>query len=113
VEAGPPNSVGSLIVDGSKVWIHQPQSKYQSWDFALPISPTIQLSNMHTCPLPNGNMLWDFSLARFKNAVTGEVGFQLSGRFSKPIHVAYDGSYLVAGYGSGEILILNLKSVLL
>jgi len=57
-------------------------------------------------------MLWDPSLARIKNAVTGEVVFQLSGRFTKPVDVQCDGSYLVAGYQSGEILILDIKHVL-
>jgi len=103
--------IGSLTVDGSKVWAYWPQSKYQGWDFGIPGSPPIHLSNMPI--LTNGNMLWDPSQARIKNAVTGEVVFQLSGRFSEPIDVQCDGSYLVAGYQSGEILILELKHVLL
>ena len=90
--------LGSLTLDGSKVWAHWPQSKYQGWDFGIPGSPPVQLSNMPL--LTNGNMFWDPSQARIKNAVTGEVVFQLSGRFSKPVDVQCDGSYLVAGYQS-------------
>ena len=103
--------IGHLTLDGSKVWAYWPQSKYRGWDFGIPGSPPVQLSNMPI--LTNGNMLWDPSQARIKNAVTGEVVFQLSGRFSNPVDVQCDGSYLVAGYGSGEILILELNHVLL
>jgi len=104
-------STGSLTIDGLKVWAYWPQSKYQGWDFGIPGSPPVQLSNMPI--LLNGNILWDPSLTRIKNAITGEVLFQLSGRFAKPVDVQCDGSYLVAGYRSGEILILDLKHVLL
>ena len=58
-------------------------------------------------------MLWDPRQGEIKNAVTGKVIFQLSGRFANPAVVQCDGSYLVAGYRSGEILILNLKNVML
>ena len=104
-------SIGSLTIDGLKVWAHWPQSKSQGWDFGIPDSSPVQLSNMPT--LSNRNLLWDPILARIKNAVTGAVIFQLSERFAKPVDVQYDGSYLVAGYESGEILILNMKHVLL
>ena len=102
--------IGSLTIDGLKVWAHWPQSKYQGWDFGIPGSSPVQLPNMPI--LSNGNMLWDPSLAKIKNAVTGEVVFQLSGRFAKPVDVRCDGSYLVAGYQSGEIFILDIKHVL-
>jgi len=103
--------MGSLTIDGLKVWAHWPQSKYQGWDFGITGSSPVQLSNMPI--LSNGSMLWDPSLARIKNAVTGEVVFQLSGRFAEPVDVQCDGSYLVAGYESGEILILDIEHVLL
>ena len=48
-----------------------------------------------------------------KSAATGEVIFQLPDRLTKPADVQCDGSYLVAGYGSGEILILDLRNMLL
>jgi len=105
-----PKLGGSLVMDGSKVWAYWPQSKYQGWDFGIPGSSPIPLSNMPT--LLNGNMVWDPSLARIKNTVTGEVIFQLSGRFAEPVDIQCDGSYLVAGYESGEILILDIKHAL-
>jgi len=56
-----------------------------------------------------GTMLWDRSLSRIKDIVTGVVVFQLSGRFAKPTFVQCDGSYLAAGYNSGEVLILDFN----
>jgi WD40 repeat protein len=103
---------GSLTVDGSKVWAYWPQSKYQGWDLGISGSSPIQLSNMPTL-LPDGSMLWDVSQARIKNAVTGEVVFQLPRRFAKPVSVQCDGYHLAAGYNSGEVLILNLNHILL
>ena len=61
--------------------------------------------------LSNGSLLWDPTQGRIRNAVTGVVIFQLSGRFTNPADVQCDGSHLVAGYSSGEILILNLEDV--
>ena len=101
----------SLTMDGSKVWVHWPQSEYKGWDFGTLGSSPVQLSNMPT--LCNGSMLWDPSQTRIKNAVTGEVVFQLSGRFVSPVDVQCDGFYLVAGYQSGEMLIVDLRHVLL
>ena len=106
-----PVGSASLTVDGSKVWAHWPQSEYQGWDFGNPGSTPIQLSGMPT--LSNGSMLWDPNQGRIKNAVTGQVIFQLSGRFANIADVQCDGSYLVACYVSGEILILRLNNVTL
>ena len=102
---------GSLTVDGSKVWAHWPQSEYEGWDFGNSGSSPIQLSGMPT--LSNGRMFWDPRQGRIKDAVTGKVIFQPSGRFTNPATVQCDGSYLAASYDSGEILILDLKDVIL
>ena len=102
---------GTLTVDGSKVWAHWPQQKYQGWDFGISGSSPIQLSNMPAL-LPSGSMFWDPCLSRIKDAVTGKVVFQLSGSLAKPINVQCDGYYLAAIYGSGEILILDFNHVL-
>ena len=111
VEIGYDEGSGSLKVDGSKVWAHWPQSEYEGWDFGISGSTPIHLSGMPA--LSNGSILWDPRQGRIKNAVTGGVIFQLSGRFANPTDVQCDGSYLVAGYGSGGILVLELKHVLL
>ena len=99
----------TLTVSGSKVWVYGSQSKYQGWDFGISGSIPTQLHGMPS--LSNGSILWDPSQGRIKNAVTGGTIFQLSGRFANPTDVQCDDSYLVAGYESGEILILELKHV--
>ena len=60
---------------------------------------------------PSSNRFWDPKQARIKNPATGEVVFQPPGRFSSPVDVQCDGSYLVAGYQTGEVLILDLTNV--
>jgi len=100
----------SLTVDGSRAWIHHPQSEYQGWDFGTPGSSPVQLPSMSTLHL-SAPMVWDISQYRIKDTVTGKVVFQLSGRFAKPTHVQCGGCYLAAGYSSGEILILDFNHV--
>ena len=98
---------GSLIVDGSKVWAHWPQSNYKGWDFGINHSTPIKLSNVY----PSGNRFWDKEHAGIKNPATGEVVFQVSRRFAHPVCMQSNDSYLVAGCQSGEILILDLTNV--
>jgi len=104
----------SLTVDDTRVWIHYPGSEYQGWDFRTQGSSPVQLPNMPPDRLHlTDTMLWDTDLFRIKDTVTGKVGFQLSGRFAMPTVVQCDGSYLVAGYSSGEVLILDIDHVFL
>ena len=109
VEVGYLGVWGFLTVDGSKVWAHSLQSEYEGWDFRISGSTPTRLSGMPT--LSNGSILWDPRQGRIKNAGTGGTIFKLSGVFSDPICVQCDGSYLAAGYDSGEILILELKHI--
>ena len=99
---------GSLIVDGSEVWAHWAGSYYKGWDFSTPGSTPMELPNTSTPPSPR---LWYPNQSRTENPATGGVVFQLSGRFANPPSVQCDDSYLVAGYGSGEMLILDLTNV--
>jgi len=48
-------------------------------------------------------------LSRVKNIMTGEEVVQLSGRFAMPDVVQWDRWCIVAGYNSGEVLILNFS----
>ena len=99
----------SLVVDGSKVWACWEQSNYRGCDFGIPGSTPVELPNKPTLPAPS--KFWDSKQASIKNTATGKVVFQLSGRFSNPVSVKCDNSYLIAGYWSGEILILDLTNV--
>ena len=100
-----------LQMDGSKVWVQLKNSSTQGWDFGLPNSPPVPLSDG-----PSERPLLDFiggaswqtkDPSWIKNAVTGKEVFQFSGRYVGPVEIQWDGWYLVAGYKSGEVLILD------
>ena len=98
----------SLTVDGSRVWVHSPSEEPQGWDFGILGSPPVQLPT--TSPLhPNNTMLWGRDKPMIKNTATGKVVFQLGGRFARSADAEWDGQYLVAGYESGEVLILDFN----
>jgi len=101
-----------LTMDGSAVWVHTPGLKSLGWDFGIPGSPPVQLSN--SPPLHHNDIkAWDIIQgSRIKDAVTGKVFFQLTGRFVYPLNAQWDNRYLVAGYESGEVLILDFKYML-
>ena len=99
----------ALIVDGSKVWGSWPASNYKGWDLGVPGSTLMGLSSTPT--LPSLSRFWDPEQARIMNPTTREVVFQLSRRFADPVSVQCDDAYLVAGYQSGEVLILDLTNV--
>ena len=100
----------SLTVDGSRVWVHSPVLELQGWDFETP-NPSPELSDMPS-PHLNDTKLWDVILPRIKDRVSGKVVFQLGGRFEEPVVSQWDGGYLVAGYLSGEVLILDFNHML-
>jgi len=101
-----------LTVDGSRAWVYHSSSGLLGWDFGTPETPLIQLI---TDPPPHLDYtrLWDIGLSKIKDRVTGKVIFQLGGRFAKPTKAQWDGQYLVAGYDSGELLILDFNHLVL
>ena len=100
-----------LQMDGSKIWVQLEDSSIQGWDFGLPNSPPVSLSDGSTeRPLLDfiGDASWlTIDPSWIKNTVTGKEVFQLSGRYVVPEAIEWDGQYLVAGYKSGEVLILD------
>ena len=106
----------SLYIDSSRVWIHSTFSSAQEgWDFGIsgsspmPFNPSTgrpHLDYIGGAPWQTDDPCW------IKDMVTGKKVFELSGRYTKPNDVQWNGQYLVAGYDSGEILILDFHSVL-
>ena len=98
-----------LTVHDSRVWVDLTDSQTQGWDFGSPGSAPIPLSNV----APGGPDLVlrkkqeKANRHRLEDKVTGSEFFQLSGRYARPTDVQWDGRHLVAGYGSGEVLILD------
>ena len=101
---------GSLVVDGSRIWVYFEDSHTQGWDFGVPGSTPLLLSTMFP-DRPHlyfiGTELQDVGSSRIEDTITGKEILQLSGRYVKPRVARWDGQYLVAGYESGEVLILN------
>ena len=101
----------SLSVDGSSIWVHSPISEPLGWDFGILGSP-VQLS--HSSLLhPNKTKLWHVDQSRIIDTVTGKVVLQLAGRLVGPTASQWDGQHLVAGYESGEVLILDFSHMFL
>ena len=105
-----------LYMDGSKIWVFSKDILTQGWDFGIPDSPPIPLSstppNRPRLELIDGTKWWSPGPNKVKDTVTGEEVFQLSGRYAEPAQVQWDGQYLVAGYGFGEVLILGFNDML-
>ena len=101
-----------LCVDGSRIWACYKDSN-EGWDFGIPGSSPTQLSNMFPerphLNFIHGTTWWDSGPSMVKDTNTGKCVFQLAGRYAEPSDVQWDGQYLVAGYSSGEVLILDFN----
>jgi len=106
----------SLIVDGSRVWVEFRNLQTEGWDFGTPGSNPIPLSTMPPAKphleFIHGTTEGSISPARVKDRVTGDVVFQLCGKYAEFTHSQWDGRYLVAGYKSGELLILDFEHMI-
>jgi len=105
-----------FYVDGSKIWVCFVDSSIQGWDFGISGSSPILLSNTIQ-NRPHLNLIGGVRqetgpiMVETMDAATRKV-FQLVGRYAQPTVVQWDGQYLVAGYRSGEILILDFSDAL-
>jgi len=104
-----------LTIDGSRVWAHFPGG-IGGWDFGVPDSSSIQ----HYQEPPNRPCL-DFIggirkgrsfLPGIEDTISGKKVLQLPSRYTMPGDAQWDGQYLVAGYDSGEVLILDCDSLI-
>ena len=109
-----PHSLGTLTVDGSKVWIHNSHAEDQVWDFGTPGSSPVQLPNTPLSRLhPVGAILWDSSISGIKVKATGKVVFRLPKRYGRPVHVQWNDQNLVACFITGEVLSLDFSHAIL
>ena len=105
----------ALQMDGSKVLVYFGESSVQGWDFGTPGSTPTQFSGIPSDrPHPNfiDARLWSGGPVRIEDSVTGKMIFQLYGRYTNPAGIQWDGQYLIAGYGTGEVLILDFSDFL-
>ena len=106
-----------LCADGSRIWVCFTDSLIQGWDFGTPGSSPILVPNTlrdrSHLNFIGGTREWNTGTCMVKDTVTGKVLFPLVGRYAEPTEVQWDGQYLVAGYTSGEVLILDFNHALL
>ena len=106
----------SLVVNGQRVWVHFHDSQAQGWDFGIPNSTPMLLSDAppdQPClEFINGTEGRNPSPSRVRDTVVGREVFRLHGKYVRPTSTHWDGRYLVAGYGSGEVLILDFNNVI-
>ena len=106
----------TLRMDGSKVLVRLGESSVQGWDFGTPGSTPIQFSEISSAR-PHLDFIdvrkWSKdSPVRVKDGITGEEVFQLYGKYVNPSAIQWDGQYLIAGYESGDVLILDFSNAL-
>jgi WD40 repeat protein len=101
---------------GSRICLRFSDSPTQEWDFGVLGSPPIPLpstSPERSClGFIGGGNWWYKGPSQIKDTITGKVVFQLFGRYAAPLEVKWDGQYLIAGYESGEVLILDFIHML-
>ena len=107
---------GLFQAGGSRICLCFPNSSIQEWDFGILGSPPVLLpstSPERSCLRFIGGAGWWYKgPSQIKDTVTGKVVFQLFGRHAEPNEVQWDGRYLIAGYKSGEVLILDFIHML-
>ena len=101
----------NFIVDGSRVWVQTRGSPIQGWDFGTPTSTSIPISDMPPdkphLSFISGTKGQNTDLSRIMDTVTGEVVYRLPKRYGEWTVAQWDGQYLVTGYKSGEVMILD------
>jgi WD40 repeat protein len=104
-----------LCMDGSRIQVCSKDNSTQVWDFGIPgSSPTLvsytssERPHLHSIH-PTPHWVEFYGPSRVKDTITGKKVFWLSGRYAEPSRVRQDGQYLVAGYHSGEVLILDFN----
>jgi len=103
-----------LCMDSSRVLVCSGES-FQGWDFGVQGSTPVQFSEISS-DRPHLNFIdvrkWsEYSPVRIEDSVTGKEVFQLYGKYANPSATQWDGQYLIAGYESGEVLILDFSHV--
>ena len=87
----------------------------KGWDFGFQGSTPVPLPNS---PIDSPHLLFigtkqqEISPSRVEDAVTRKEVFQLPRRYAEPFVAQLDGHYLVTGYHSGEVLILDLNNMI-
>jgi len=106
-----------LTVDGLRVWVWPiGVNPILGWDFGLPGSYPVKLldtsQNRPCMDFVGGARKQRSFLPGVQDSVSRRIVFQLPERLARCSDAQWDGQYLVAGYSSGEVLILECNHVL-
>jgi len=105
-----------LCTESSRVWIYfELSSGQEGWDFGVSGPSPISFDPSTGRPPLDfiGGPSWQtHSPSWIKDTTTGKEIFRLRGKYASSNDVQWDGQYLVAGYMSGEVLILDFSHVL-
>ena len=101
----------SLIINGSKVWVPCMDLQTLGWDFGVenrvPVPlPHNSLPKLHLNHTRSTNV-WESDIFRMEDTVTRVEVFQFPREYAKPALAQWDGRYLVAGYNTGKVVILD------
>jgi len=111
-----PYLLDPLWIDGLKVLVRLEGSSTLGLDFGVSgLIPTEISTASSDRPQLDfiGSTSWsDIGFVGIEDRVTGKVVFQLHSTFAMPSTTQCDGHYLIAGYGSGEVFILDLSHML-
>jgi len=111
-------SLDPLYVDGARIWVCFEGAPTQGWDFGISGSSPIQLSNAFPdrpqFEFIDGTRGATLGLgpSTIRDTATEKEVFWLPRRYSNYFVVQWDCQYLVTGYGTGEILILDFHHAL-
>ena len=100
-------SFDPLCIDGSKVLVRSQESS-TVWDFGAPGSTPTQ-SFETSSYRPHLDFIGEI---RVEDSATRREVFCLRGRYADPSATQWDGQYLIAGYESGEVFILDFSHAL-
>jgi len=106
-----------LTIDGLKPRVYSvpTENKVVGWDFGVLGSSPVQLpdtsQNLPHLYFIGGIRRQKSFIPGIQNTATKKIVFQLPGRLVRCSDAQWDGHYLVAGYDSGEILILECNYV--
>jgi len=117
VELGFFPSTDLLTIDDQRVWVHSPPpgDEIMGWDFGILGSSPVKLvdtsQNRPHLDFSGGIRSWRKFLPGIQDTVTKRGVFQLPERLARCSDAQWDGQYLVVGYDSGEVLILECNYV--
>ena len=104
-----------LTIDSSRVWVH-PYIGIKGWDFGVPDSSSIkhygEPQNRPHLDFVGGIRRYRTFLPGIEDTITGKEVFRLPLGYTIPADAQWDGQYLVAGYNTGEVLILDCSCML-